>query len=90
MTVVSEIVDDIVVSESKMGLGDYVSLPQSDDPEVGRLEQAPCSSSWWRSWRWWLKVALLCLFLAALAALFLIFLGPLLLDKVHHLVFDLI
>lgn len=82
MTVVSEIVDDIVVSESKMGLGDYVSLPQSDDPELGRLEQAQCSSRRWSSWIWWLKVALLCLFLATLAALFIIFVGPLLLDKV--------
>ena len=80
--------DDIVaVSDSKMGLGDYVRLPQSDDPELGRSTgvQAQCSSRKRSAWVWWIKVALLCLFLLAGAALFIIFAGPLLIKKVSRI-----
>lgn len=85
MTAGSKIVDDIVVSESKMGLGDYTALPQSDDPELGRSVagvQAQCSSRKRCSWLWWIKVAVLCLLLLGAAVVFIIFLGPLLIKKV--------
>lgn len=84
MTVGSGIVDEIVVSESKMGPGDYVRLPQCNDLELGKFAgaQAQCSSSKRSSWIWWIKVALLCLFLLAGAVLIIIFVGPLFIRKV--------
>ena len=79
--------DEIVVPGSKMGLGDYVRLPQSGDPEPGRSTgvQALCSSRKRGAWVWWIKVAILCLFLLAGAVVFIIFAGPLLIRKVSSI-----
>ncbi|ONK73178.1 uncharacterized protein A4U43_C04F28080 [Asparagus officinalis] len=84
MTFGTEIVDVNVVAESNDGLGDYLRLPPSDDPELGKSVEVQVRCSWIKriSWTWWLKVAVLCLFLAAVAALLVIFGGPFLLKKV--------
>lgn len=84
MTVRSGIVDEIVVSESKMGPGDYVRLPQCNDLELGKFAgaQAQCSSRKRSSWIWWIKVAFLCFLLLAGAVLIIIFVGPLFIRKV--------
>ncbi|KAF8413062.1 hypothetical protein HHK36_001038 [Tetracentron sinense] len=78
--------DDTVVPELKLqmgdGNGDYVKLGNSNDPEpeeLGGLE--PPTPKWGRSWSWWVKAVLLCIFLGSVGAVFLKWVVPFFLDK---------
>lgn len=62
------------------GNGDYLRLPQRCDVGSGVLTELPVRK--WSSLLWWLKVAFLCIVLAAAAAVLAIFLGPLIIRKV--------
>lgn len=76
------IVETEAVPQSKMcGSGyDYKQLPDSDDLQIGedQILGNNRSCSFW----WWIKAAILCLFLIAGAVCFLIFVGPILVRKV--------
>ncbi|KAA8521944.1 hypothetical protein F0562_012742 [Nyssa sinensis] len=84
--------DDGVVPESNMtmgdGNGDYVKLRESDDFNCqgegfvggGTQTLSPRGGIWWSLW-WWAKAALLLMFLGVLAAVFLKWVGPFIMDK---------
>ncbi|OVA07741.1 SNARE associated Golgi protein [Macleaya cordata] len=63
------------------GDGDYVRLRNSNEiEEYGRMEEPP-SPRKGISWCWWLKMGLLCLIVIAVGVVFLIWVGPFLLNK---------
>ncbi|XP_043717332.1 transmembrane protein 64-like [Telopea speciosissima] len=78
--------DDTVVSELKMQMGDekgdYVTLGPFNDSELGEFQEEPPCPKQGRSLCWWVKVLSLCICLAGLAVVVIVWVGPIVMNKV--------